>query len=260
VSRKAKAPLIPDEALVELARSEQPPVELDPYMGRFRAAGAVEVFVVKRTTLGTWIPTTAEEARAKPSEIVVRARRFMAFQTLEWQASATPVSDALKTLVETGQRYDDLTRFLLAAEDMRIAAHAAASLIDAHEKDGPARLYERVIETGMVVTYVRPFLESNEAGLGRKWWPPEGGPDRELFDELVELRHKYHVHAAHTPRRHLVDTTQLLGLEGRPIVSESWEQLRTNKLRALEELATRQASLFAAEAERHEVALFGRED
>jgi hypothetical protein len=40
-------------------------------------------------------------------------------------------------------------------------------------------------------------------------------------------------------------------------VSESWEQLPVSKLRAIEELATRQTERFEAEAEKLDVELFG---
>src|SRR5207248_2420935 len=75
-------------------------------------------------------------------------------------------AEALERLVEMFQQFDRLSRFRLAASDMQLVTHAAKALIDARENDGPARLYERIIETGMVVTYARPFLKSNEAGAG----------------------------------------------------------------------------------------------
>jgi hypothetical protein len=117
------------------------------------------------------------------------------------------------------------------------------------------RIWRRVIEKRMVVTFVRPYLESNEAGIGRSWRPKDD--DVELFDELVELRHEYHGHATHTARRCLEFTNELLGLEGRPLVAESWEELRADKLRAIEQLATRQANLFDEAAEALDVELFG---
>ena len=138
---------------------------------------------------------------------------------------------------------------------MRIAAHAAAALVDANDNDGPARLYDRELETGMVVTYARPYVESNEAGVGKKWWPT--GDDRELHDELMDLRHEYHAHASHTPRRRLVNTTALFGDDGRPSYSEQWELLPTWKLNPLNDLATRQAERFEAAADALDLELFG---
>jgi hypothetical protein len=153
------------------------------------------------------------------------------------------------------QGFDKLTRFHLAASDMRIVHGAALALIDARERDGPARLYERVIETGMVVTYVRPFLESNEAGIGKKWWPQDA-EDRSLHDELVELRHEYHAHAAHTPRRRLENISELMDI-GRPTFTESWTSLDPDRLRALADLSQHLASTFHAEAEALDQEVFG---
>jgi hypothetical protein len=110
----------------------------------------------------------------------------------------------------------------------------------------------------MVVTYARPFLESNEAGLGRRDWPKDG--DRALHDELVDLRHQYHAHATHTPRRTLLDSTALLGESGRPIFVESHEELPTWKLRAIADLASRYAEQYASEAETLDVELWGPHD
>jgi hypothetical protein len=83
---------------------------------------------------------------------------------------------------------------------------------------------------------------------------------RALHDELAQLRDEYHAHAAHTPRRRLADTRALVGQPGRPIYSESWEQLPAFKLAHLEELASRQAARFRAEADRIDLELFGPSD
>lgn len=254
--RVKRPPLLPPPLLAKLAAAEQPPVELAQYMARLRASGVLEVKVVTGASLDPKSqPTdaTAEQARTEPCVIQGRARRFTVQAGLDSSSTTTPVADALPDLVDNAQRFDNLTRFRLAATDMRLAAEAADALVEARESDGLARMWDRVIETGMVVTFARPYLDSNEAGLGRKWWPE--GDDIELFDELVELRDEYHAHAAHTPRRRLefLDFVN----PGRMTVSESWEQLPVSKLRAIEELATRQTERFEAEAEKLDVELFG---
>ncbi len=86
-------------------------------------------------------------------------RRFVASEEVD---PGTPLSDVLKRLVRPVQGFDKITRFRLAAKDMSLAAHAAAALVDAAEGHGSVRAYDRVLETGMVVAYVRPFLESRE--------------------------------------------------------------------------------------------------
>jgi hypothetical protein len=129
--------------------------------------------------------------------------------------------------------------------------------MEAREHRGQARYFERVIETGMVVTYARAFAGSNRAGLDDDDDAPTDPRDRELHDELVGLRNRYHAHADHTPEWTLTDTRRLLGEAGRPLFSEQWSQLPAAKLRALADLAARQRERFAEEAHRLDVQLFG---
>ncbi len=117
-------------------------------------------------------------------------------------------------------------------------------------------MFDRVIETGMVATYARPYIQSSEAGLGKKWWP-KGEEDRKLHDQLVELRSEYHVHADHTAERRLENLGILYEDESRPRWTESWSRLPNWKLREVEALSTRQAALFEAEAARLDLELFG---
>ena len=217
---------------VELAKLEEPPVDLKSYIRRLRDAGATEVYVSSITAGGVFIEAaTVEVAKARRSAITARSRRVVAMEEIEWESGgAAAFAEALDRLVTTFQQFDKISRFRFAASDMWLVAHAAKALVDARENDGPARLYERIIETGMVVTYARPFLESNEAPIGRKWWPRDK-PERELHDELLGLRHEYHAHAGHTPRRRLENATTMLGREGRAMFVESWEELPSWKLR-----------------------------
>jgi hypothetical protein len=254
-AKGTSGPLLPAPALAELATHEEPPVELGLFLKRLRAAGVVEVYVATQTPRGAFVHTSAEHARRQSSTIVARARRFVASQELNWTDSR-PVGEALERLTMMVQRFDQLTRFWLAASDMRLAADTAAALVDAREHRGVARIFDRALETSLVVTFVRPYLESNEAGLGRAWWPTDQAA-RELFDELLELRHEYHAHAAHTPRRRLENTATLVGGEGRPRYAESWDRLPAFKLHAIEELANRQAARFDDQVEKLDVALFG---
>jgi hypothetical protein len=52
----------------------------------------------------------------------------------------------------------------------------------------------------------------------------------------------------------------MLGEDGRPIFTESWESLPTFKLEALEVLANGLAATFDAEAVRLDIELFGPRD
>ena len=247
-------PLQPGRSLAQLANNEQPPVDLESFLARLRAAGITEVYLASETPSGALIEaSTVEAARSGRAVIMAKGRRIVASEQIGWGA---PLRDMLEQLAKLVQGFDKITRFRLAASDMRLAAHAAAALVDASESNGPARLFDRVIETGMVVTYMRPFLESNEAGLGKSWRPRDPA-DRELHEELDDLRNEYHAHAAHTPRRRLENTTTMFGDEGRPRFAESWEHIPSWKLRAIEDLATRQADRFDDEAARLDVELFG---
>jgi hypothetical protein len=140
---------------------------------------------------------------------------------------------------------------------MRLVAHAADALIDAAEHDGPARCFDRVIETGMVVTYIRPYLESNEAPVGGKLWPKDP-VDVELHKELDDLRNEYHAHAGHTPRRRLEIVGH--GATGRPTFAESWTRLSVDELRRIADLAMRQAERFDEHADALDLEMFEPHD
>jgi hypothetical protein len=194
---------LPGASLLALAAEEEPAVELGPFLARFRGAGVTHLYVARQTPGGALVEAgTAGAARAGVAFLTAKGRRFVASQEIEWPASSTPVGHALERLAALVQGFDTITRLRLAATDMRLVAHSARALLDADESDGPARLLDRVIETGMVVSYMRPYLESNEAGIGRKLWP-EDPAGRTLHQELEELRNEYHAHSSHTPRRRL---------------------------------------------------------
>jgi hypothetical protein len=112
---------------------------------------------------------------------------------VDWKTTAAPLREAIDNMLAEFECYDRIRR---AASDMELAAHAATGLIEARDQRGSARVFERVIETGMIVTYARPFLPSKEAGLGERWLP-EDEAGRMLHDELIDLRGEYHAHAEH---------------------------------------------------------------
>jgi hypothetical protein len=247
-------------SLAELANTEEPPVELKPRIKSLRNAGATEVILATMTPADAFFEaSTAEVAKTGRAAVVVMSRRVTVRQEIPWDAGTRSFQLALDELVRIFQGFDKVCRFRFAASDMRLAAGAAEALIDARDADGPARLYDRIIETGMVVTYARPFLESNEAGIGRTWWPTDAA-ERKLHDELIDLRNEYYAHAAHTPQRLLENTLSILGKEGRPVFAESWTELPTWKLREVANLADRQAVSFQAEGDRLDVDLFGPRD
>jgi hypothetical protein len=246
-------------ALAALAAQADPPVALDPYLKVLRNAGVEELYIAGPVSGGGALIELSTAAATGEAALMARARRFVATDWIDWDADA-PLREALDRLQATVRGFDRLTRFRLAASDMDSVARAAAGLVEAHDQRGPARYFDRVIETGMVVTYVRPFLETNEAGIGRKWWPTDSA-DLELHSELVELRHEYHAHAAHTPQRRLEFTNDMRGdPNGRTTHAESWTRLPVWKLQALEDLANRLGASFVAEVDRLDLELFGPRD
>jgi hypothetical protein len=241
-------------SLVALVADEE--VDLAPYLARLRAAGIAEVRVELSMPSGVMFEaSSAEVAREAVAVISAQGRRFVASESIDWNAS-TPIRDALDRLAPLVQGFDKVTRYRLAASDMRLAADAARGLIEAAEDDGPARLFDRVIETGMVVTYMRPYLASNEAPVGERLWPK--GADRALHDELDDLRNEYHAHAGHTPRRRLDIVGH--GATGRPTFAESWSRLSVDRLQAIVDLATRQAERFDEHADTLDREMFGPHD
>jgi hypothetical protein len=80
-------------------------------------------------------------------------------------------------------------RLALALSDMRQAA-AAARLAD-QQLDHHARL---ALDTAISVSYARPWIDSNRAGKLKSKWLPPTGPDRDLHERLLNLRHKSYAH------------------------------------------------------------------
>lgn len=203
--------------------------------------------------------TSGVAARGHPVAIVGYGHSVWIATDVDWSASAAPITVALDELADSLERFDRIARLKRAALDMGLVEHAAGGLIEAREQRGKARFYERVIETGMVVTYARVFGRSNRAGLGEDD-APEAEADRELHDEVIRLRSRYHAHADHTPDWTLQDLQRLFGETGRPMFSEQWTQLPASKLRALADLAIRQRERFTEEANLLEIELFGPHD
>jgi hypothetical protein len=223
------------EWLRELAARDDPPTELEPLLERL---GQVGVDLLEGGSGGHLV------SGAQADSIVALGRGVSASATLD--PVPAPVAAALKELADALERFDRLRRLRLAAIDMRLAERAAEALAD---REGPARLFERVLETGLVVTYARPYLHSNRAGLTENDAPTdEDGVG--LHDELVTLRHQYHAHADRTNHRTLIDTTGYLGVNGPPRFAEMASRLSELQLARLADLARRQAERFEAEAAR----------
>ncbi len=206
-------------------------------LARFAAAGVVELVPSDGPV------SLAVEEAARATGIGAHGPGFGFGESFEGEPA--PTAAALARLCEFVERFDHLRRLRLAEVDMGIVASTARQLAD---RLGPARLFERVLETGLVVTYARPYLESNRAGVGRKW-RPESEADRKLHDWIIEeLRHPYHAHADRTPRRTLTNTSAFLGLEGPPTYAEAWWRLTDEELLRIADIAERQEARFEAAA------------
>jgi len=226
--------------LRELAARDDPPTELEPLLDRLAEVG---VELLESGSGGHLM------SGAQADSIVALGRGVSASATLD--PVPAPVAAALGELAGALKRFDRLRRLRLAAIDMRLVERAAEALAD---REGPARLFERVLETGLVVTYARPYLRSNRAGLTEDDAPTDKS-DLGLHDELVTLRHQYHGHADRTSHRTLIDTAGYLGIDGPPRFAEMASRLSEHQLERLADLARRQAERFEAEAARMGVEL-----
>lgn len=225
--------------LVERAARDDPPTVIDDeLLERLERAGVEKLVPVVVKEI---VP---DEDGARATAIGVRVPGIGVADSFEGEAA--PVAAALDRLVTFLARFDKLRRLRLGAIDMRLAEGTALALLD---RDGPARLFERVLETGLVVTYARPYLDSNRSGgVGGRWRPPSG-TDREFHRWVIdELRDTYHAHADRSPRRTLTDTAEMLGVEGPPTYAEAWWRLTDSELETLAELARKQAERFEAAA------------
>jgi hypothetical protein len=247
VIRSATSSLEPPDWLVELAARDDPPTVIEPrQLARFRGVGVTD-FVPTR---GNRTLAPEEAGDATGVGVVGPGTPFAE----SFEDEAAPVAAALGRLLEFLERFDKLRRFKLAAIDMRFAERTAAALRD---RNSPARIFQRVLETGLIVTYARPYL-ARRGGVKGKWLP-EGDEAREFHRWLIdELRNPYHAHADRTERRTLMDTAAWFGFEGPPTYSEAWWRLTDEQLATLEAIAGRQAERFEAEADRIDAELKAR--
>ncbi len=159
--RKKREPLEAPELLISLAAAEEPSVKLEGFLSRLSNVGAVSNWL-----LGPPDSPVLEEGE-RPETIFAVGYGVKTYDSIEWEGS-TPIADALESVASELERFDPIHRLRLAAIDMDLVVDAANALILARD-GGPARFYERTLETGMVVTYARAF--TGEARLGDRWIP-----------------------------------------------------------------------------------------
>lgn len=245
--KREKKQLGPTEWLSDWARSvDTPPIGVGAeWLARFAAAGVTQLY-----PMGDLFGLSYDLSWKYATGVAAVGPGFGFVEWLEDEPAA--VASATRRLCEYVETFDRLRRFRLAAIDMRLVEATAQSL---RNREGPARMFERMLETAIVVTYARPYLPSNRAGVGRRW-RPERAPDIELHDRLIDdLRHPFHAHSDHTPLRTLTDTAAMLGLDGPPNYSEAWARLNDDDLEDIAALAARQAARFEEAASERSAAI-----
>lgn len=152
---------------------------------------------------------------------------------------------------ERNRFVNEIRRFRLAASDMKQVAGAAETL-------GAIKLNEaaaRVMHTGLVVAYVRPFRSQGIGSLDEVEWAPTAPRDRAFHNMLVFLRNKVYAHTDRTPYRDIEDTSALLSLEGGPTYAESYVLLNKDGIARLGGIAVAQGGRFSDAADECEVSL-----
>jgi hypothetical protein len=229
--------------LERLLASDDPPTAIDPtLLKRLASAGATRFLAANRK----WALANADAATA--TGIAIAGPGIVGLVEM-FEGEPDKAGAALARLVASAETFDKMRRLALAALDMHRVANAADRLAD---RDGPERLVEEVLETGIVVTYARHYLDSNKGGgVGAKW-RPRGTADRKLHDWLIEeMRDPYHAHADRTPMRTLVNSRAILGLHDQPPAwGEARRRITDEELVTIADLARRQGERLGAEADR----------
>jgi hypothetical protein len=110
---------------------------------------------------------------------------------------------------ERAKLKDQLDRLLLASYDMRHAS-AGAKYLAAMKINSDAL---RAFETGVVVSYARPFTRHGVGQLNRDEWAPEDQAHRAVHCELIWLRNKVFAHTDKTDLREVVDVAPIGEIE-----------------------------------------------
>lgn len=144
---------------------------------------------------------------------------------------------------------------VLAESDMRQAAAAARHLgAFGGAMHGDA---ERALWTGMIVSYARPFLPSNKAGVvPDRLATPRDPEQRALHGRLREVRDRIVAHNDATSARQAVKASEELGF-GTGYV-EAWVPFLDEALPPVEALAEAQEAAFRKR--RHEIEVELAED
>src|SRR5579862_9456861 len=145
----------------------------------------------------------------------------------------------------------DITRLRIAVADMEHTAGAARHMT-AMNRGTVDRMHDdakQALETGAIVSYVRPFTRHGVGALDQDQWAPADDDERRLHYALITLRHKRYAHT---------DRTELRGVEdvfGDGQYAHSWVELRPEAWPRIEALAEAQAHRMRELANRLETVL-----
>jgi hypothetical protein len=123
----------------------------------------------------------------------------------------------------------EIDRLRLAASDMRQAA-AGPRHLEGARTGGVSRMNgdaERALETGVIVSYARPFTRHGVGQLDRDLWAPSDERQARLHMALIRLRN---IRYAHTDKTELRSTEDVFG-EGRfsearlPLRDDAWPRI-----------------------------------
>jgi hypothetical protein len=170
-----------------------------------------------------------------------------------YSESETPITTAVTELAQLVSRFRLLEQMHFAWTDMQIVRESARALADDFEiedhEEASFRVISNVIELGIVCMYARAWTGSERLP---DRWRPESAEDRELHQEVLDLRNSLFAHADRSPRRELININA-----ERPdqpaIFAERREPLRPDFLRRLADLCDRQNERFWLETGRLKV-------
>ena len=131
----------------------------------------------------------------------------------------------------------DIDRLRVTASDMRQAAAGAChlELIRAGELDRMNGDADRALETGVIVSYARPFTRQGIGQLDSSVWEPASPEESSLHHAIIGLRD---IRYAHTDRTGLRGTEDVFGTGH---FAEKWSELPDDAWPRIEALADAQA-------------------
>jgi len=143
----------------------------------------------------------------------------------------------------------ELGRFVHAVRDMKDVAGGALFL-----RESLSDRVRSLLETGLVVTYARPFKKNDDGHALKGDWAPEEDDLLLGHCKLIRLRDKVYAHTDRTPEREAVNVTRILGIGGNRWSARRW-LLPTEWLDGIVKLAEYQRARFELEQHRLEIQL-----